>query len=140
MRQHLLFSFLNISRVSIHAPTWGATQMVFGNVGIVNKFQSTHPHGVRQLIWCFKRIKSEFQSTHPHGVRQHGELTDGTNEEFQSTHPHGVRRDTKQVPEVRIEFQSTHPHGVRLPKLEGTDETARVSIHAPTWGATSTVG
>ena len=34
--------------VSIHAPTWGATQ-TDAAVGVEHVFQSTHPHGVRQF-------------------------------------------------------------------------------------------
>ena len=56
------------SRVSIHAPTWGATA---GQVApkSFQRFQSTHPRGVRP-----QRIQNDiaervFQSTHPRGVR-----------------------------------------------------------------------
>ena len=37
------------------------------------------------------RVKSGFQSTHPHGVRQLEDDEATPDEEFQSTHPHGVR-------------------------------------------------
>ena len=45
------------------------------------------------------------------------------------------------VPAYRIccLFQSTHPHGVR-PYPEIYSEFIEVSIHAPTWGATSSSG
>ena len=33
-------------------------------------------------------------------------------------------------------FQSTHPHGVRHGGFYRLKPTPRVSIHAPTWGAT----
>ena len=33
-------------------------------------FQSTHPHGVRQLKALLLRSSILFQSTHPHGVRR----------------------------------------------------------------------
>ena len=35
----------------------------------------------------------------------------------------------------RLKFQSTHPHGVR-PRNISRYQKSRVSIHAPTWGAT----
>ena len=36
-------------------------------------------------------------------------------------------------------FQSTHPCGVRLAKLEDSDGSSKVSIHAPLRGATSLI-
>ena len=36
----------------------------------------------------------------------------------------------------RPRFQSTHPHGVRQDTLCDVLQEVRVSIHAPTWGAT----
>ena len=33
-------------------------------------------------------------------------------------------------------FQSTHPHGVRHLRTDPSQVAQRVSIHAPTWGAT----
>ena len=56
------------TQVSIHAPTRGATNndpMVY----LSPRFQSTHPHGVRQMLKIKTKKLSEFQSTHPHGVR-----------------------------------------------------------------------
>ena len=35
------------------------------------------------------------------------------------------------------EFQSTHPHGVRRVRANLDKDKAEISIHAPTWGATS---
>ena len=56
---------------------------------------------------------------------------------FQSTHPHGVRHEYKGHHVVEDEFQSTHPHGVRRGAHASPQPAARVSIHAPTRGATS---
>ena len=58
--------------------------------------------------------ENEFQSTHPHGVRLHNPKLSLSIVRFQSTHPHGVRRSPSLSPRIRI----------------------RVSIHAPTRGAT----
>ena len=60
---------LPVQLVSIHAPAWGATQLV----AMLNDelgFQSTHPHGVRLLSISILASSSKFQSTHPHGVRR----------------------------------------------------------------------
>ena len=79
---------------------------------------------------------------------------------FQSTHPCGVRRalgineepDKCFNPRTRVGcdvfvvimtcyfmFQSTHPCGVRLNKW-GIATEKLVSIHAPVWGATMSLG
>ena len=57
------------SDVSIHAPTWGATEWIKGAIS-EDEFQSTHPHGVRQSFCQPISLAKAFQSTHPHGVRQ----------------------------------------------------------------------
>ncbi len=98
--------------VSIHAPTRGATAMQ-DNCTENDKFQSTHPHGVRHREKKLTPSVVEFQSTHPHGVRQ--EQVDYFFEKhgFQSTHPHGVRHHIIKIKIIIRRFQSTHPHGVR---------------------------
>ena len=81
------------------------------------------------------------------------------NKLFQSTHPHGVRPPmAMDVLAIRMcfnprthtgcdyscnyskkrdrKFQSTHPHGVRREVPTGVKKLPRVSIHAPTRGAT----
>ena len=81
-------------------------------------FQSTHPHGVRPLIFNNIFPVSVFQSTHPHGVRRPRILTGPSWRMFQSTHPHGVRQVLFLLVLLYIMFQSTHPHGVRLRATE----------------------
>ena len=55
--------------ISIHAPAWGATG-VSGATAPGERFQSTHPRGVRQAGEKAKIEAKAFQSTHPRGVRQ----------------------------------------------------------------------
>ena len=100
------------SNVSIHAPTRGATSLS-GKHTEVNKFQSTHPHGVRQFLYSNCRFHIKFQSTHPHGVRPISFDSIDYKFMFQSTHPHGVRRGLDPNMVAAMMFQSTHPHGVR---------------------------
>ena len=100
--------------VSIHAPTWGATMRVRDIDFVISEFQSTHPHGVRHVIKMLCCKSNKFQSTHPHGVRLFKIV------EFAQP----------------VLFQSTHPHGVRLFLINAFNFTVKVSIHAPTWGAT----
>ena len=77
-----------------------------------------------------------FQSTHPCGVRRRYALLSILNSKFQSTHPCGVRQWLLLMQLWQPVFQSTHPCGVRL-TLTTNLGSAKVSIHAPVWGATS---
>ena len=87
----MCFTIKQISNVSIHAPTRGATLRASACFG-ASLFQSTHPHGVRPNRLPMLIINPKFQSTHPHGVRQIAKLRVEEAVRFQSTHPHGVRR------------------------------------------------
>ena len=82
--------------------------------------------------------QQRFQSTHPHGVRHNDALPAATLKTFQSTHPHGVRPYCTRLYLSDYKFQSTHPHGVRLHTRAGQHCARGVSIHAPTRGATQT--
>ena len=122
------------------------------------RFQSTHPHGVRQCkarkVWR----DIQFQSTHPHGVRRSEE---GSKSESQGFNPRTHMGCDSKLHEVFSShlsfnprthmgcdnlfllviflvclFQSTHPHGVRLDSVGMQTQYQCVSIHAPTWGAT----
>ncbi len=59
--------------------------------------------------------------------------------EFQSTHPSGVRQPPESGDNPTGGFQSTHPSGVRLVAPIQWREMTFISIHAPQWGATSSV-
>ena len=102
----------NLYQVSIHAPTRGATESeLILNGG--EMFQSTHPLGVR--------------------LKRYRQLTPFCL--FQSTHPLGVRR--------RVEF-SMNSEGRFNPRthsgcdfmMKDVNSSFKVSIHAPTRGAT----
>ena len=122
-------------------------------------FQSTHPRGVRRLLFGWGSWLAMFQSTHPRGVRPERFRVTYYRIQFQSTHPRGVRpADHRPAacrrpcfnPRTRVgcdlpapghvahatEFQSTHPRGVRQTCHQFHDYTKHVSIHAPAWGAT----
>ena len=130
-----------------------------GNIiKIVYRFQSTHPRGVRpsgSLGRCrIKHISIHAPTWGATSFAPHCEPLD----EFQSTHPRGVRRPNGRGCRGGVrEFQSTHPRGVRLNpsgrRLEPRDfnprthvgcdslvnsfwKLSKISIHAPTWGAT----
>ena len=77
-------------RVSIHAPTRGATteQREKELTDIVSIHAPTRG-ATPKIAWSDNILR--FQSTHPHGVRQPADNQDVTAYAFQSTHPHGVR-------------------------------------------------
>ena len=101
------------------------------------KFQSTHPHGVRQIYLRKSIIYTMFQSTHPHGVRPSFPVTDRIFYKFQSTHPHGVRRDGHIIVKNRISVSIHAPtRGATPDKTPHIPALVYVSIHAPTRGAT----
>ncbi len=99
--------------VSIHAPTRGATAdaTAFGGAGSVSIHAPTR--GATTSA-CSSWLCAWFQSTHPHGVRRKNIKRLNRTIRFQSTHPHGVRQYAIAKYAEAIEFQSTHPHGVRL--------------------------
>ena len=56
--------------VSIHAPGRGATKFGLGRSILLDKFQFTHPGGVRHgVLTKFAHKEIKFQFTHPGGVR-----------------------------------------------------------------------
>ena len=146
-------------RVSIHAPTRGATTKGWPYIK-KTVFQSTHPHGVRHPVGRLHkalRIVSIHAPTRGATVFLPKSLasalvsihapTRGATAlrayilspyRFQSTHPHGVRPARARVVfSILRVFQSTHPHGVRHASGGCFPGTAiLVSIHAPTRGAT----
>ena len=99
-----------------------------------------------------------FQSTRPHGARQLGEMLGSGIAEFQSTRPHGARHYLLAARQQRcnfnprahtgrdysrffagtssMKFQSTRPHGARPSDMIILLSICHISIHAPTRGAT----
>ena len=131
---------LDISLISIHAPTRGATCQTQQNLchGI---FQSTLPHGERPipagaigrgrvanfnprshtgsdlLFFIVILAVFEFQSTLPHGERPRQRRRANRHSLFQSTLPHGERQLNLITPCYSYKFQSTLPHGERPEKI-----------------------
>ena len=108
------FGQILLRPISIHAPTWGATLSL--------------AHGLVQAV---------FQSTHPRGVRLRMYSSASSTVLFQSTHPRGVRHGHIWLTKADAKFQSTHPRGVRRTANRMGRHSSGISIHAPTWGATS---
>jgi len=103
---------VRIVGVSIHAPTWGATQHLLNIFKTILWFQSTHPRGVRPTeprsimpSRCFN------PRTH---VGCDWELFYGGSEDPVSIHaPTWGATQQVQADRKEYEFQSTHPRGVR---------------------------
>ena len=102
--------------VSIHAPTGGAT----GRAG-----EAHHVH--------------TFQFTRPRGARPETSSSRGSRRTFQFTRPRGARLSKFETLKEVVKFQFTRPRGARLRHL-WTFGILRVSIHAPTGGATRKEG
>ena len=105
------------------------------------RFQSTHPHGVRHLLRVPGRhlgqvsihapTRGATSPTLPNNIASlvsiHAPTRGATSyglgslspRLFQSTHPHGVRQATTIAFSTLQGFQSTHPHGVRLTDMSG---------------------
>ena len=150
------FCISSTTDISIHAPTWGATNF-FLNDGKLHRFQSTHPRGVRRTVrlssryymiisihaptWgatAFRFILSTnslFQSTHPRGVRLFGQVRQWIYCPFQSTHPRGVRQSvsSKICP---VTYFNPRTHVGCDDQIGWVTLSQCISIHAPTWGAT----
>ena len=106
-----------LAPVSIHAPTWGATYTRYSCCINMSKFQSTHPHGVRQFGCFFSLPYPGFNPRTHMGCdsfhRPHRQSRSGFNPR---TH-------------MGCDFFKAWKNGGLF-----------VSIHAPTWGATIVCG
>ncbi len=103
-------------RVSIHAPTRGATFRFF-----------------HKIIWRFVSIHAPTR-----GATQQTIRINRLSKEFQSTHPHGVRPNPHELLKFQIGFNPRTHTGCDVPFC-AYGRSANVSIHAPTRGATSLV-
>ena len=102
----------NKIKISIHAPTWGAT-LEFTVISLRYIFQSTHPRGVRH---CFSSINQTCQNFNPRTHVGCDFIVFFINQTCQNFNPRThVGCDIK---------------GGQKPPYKN------ISIHAPTWGAT----
>ncbi len=123
------------TRVSIHAPTRGATRVVEmpikGQLGFNPRAHTGRDHAERSPstiassfnprahtgrdgpIGSIENDTRLFQSTRPHGARQQPIVLLIILTEFQSTRPHGARLTFCGTERIDPSFQSTRPHGAR---------------------------
>ena len=98
-------------RVSIHAPTGGAT-LIRGPRRAKKKFQFTRPRGARHEEGRLAALGIQFQFTRPRGARHAAWLTRWASKPFQFTRPRGARRRERQGPSRHDRFNS-RAHGGR---------------------------
>ena len=123
------------------------------------RFQFTRPRGARHRSRKRRRKTCGFQFTRPRGARLaldrevHDALrvsihapTGGAtacrtrprgSRQFQFTRPRGARLRSESVILPAFSFQFTRPRGARHWRAPGLQGCSRVSIHAPTGGATA---
>ena len=86
--------------VSIHAPTRGATRNWAVYHLVPYCFNPRTHTGCDTKGYSNYLASGMFQSTHPHGVRQGGQSLCIAGKRFQSTHPHGVRLPLRLIPRL----------------------------------------
>ena len=160
-RRSLIWIDWIIPIVSIHAPTKGATTIHIKDLCSI-WFQSTLPRRERRKRQQRRQIQSLFQSTLPRRERPAGSLDSSYGYiQFQSTLPRRERHTQTRLFMTDCLFQSTLPRRERPgwesqcglyrcfnPRShEGSDGSTydpppipAVSIHAPTKGATRSIG
>ena len=127
------------NEVSIRAPTRGAT----GDIGFHrvdrSTFQSARPRGARPSDLEIAVARIMFQSARPRGARRESAYKKAAQFLFQSARPRGARPRAVCASKVPARFQSARPRGARPEQGYRIARRMRVSIRAPTRGATVSI-
>ncbi len=123
--------------VSIHAPAWGATAHRISTPHAVQVFQSTRPRGARPAKTGSAYVPVSFQSTRPRGARPVLCVCLQAQESFQSTRPRGARLLVLDISQRVLRFNPRARVGRDILHNLLFSIHSLVSIHAPAWGATS---
>ncbi len=108
---------------------------------IVESFNPRPRVGGDVLLGGITQQSIVFQSTPPRGGRRHLIVyLAHICRLFQSTPPRGGRRQPRRGQRWMKKFQSTPPRGGRPLGTDDLNLRTHVSIHAPAWGATYTLG
>ena len=149
-------------QISIHAPQWGATLQSLG-ISTGALFQSTHPSGVRlDAFWAWwayvqisihapqwgatafpdrYRFRVDISIHAPQwGATGAATIAGRRTGHFNPRTPVGCDFQLHNAPPLLDTFQSTHPSGVRRIGLSTVFDVPSISIHAPQWGATLSLG
>ena len=126
----------NHIRVSIHAPAWGATKKMNGNVDTA--LVSIHaPAWGATYAEALRAINDTgFNPRARVGRDYFARRLESRGHQFQSTRPRGARLSLLVLSVSAWGFQSTRPRGARHHRLHSLRSFLNVSIHAPAWGAT----
>ena len=126
---------LQPARISIHAPTWGATHCLDPVLALGPNFNPRTHVGCDSTAASGQGTRTDFNPRTHVGCDRSPRSSTPTSGHFNPrTH---VGCDTPFPAHLRRSclFQSTHPRGVRR-RLINTFLFYYISIHAPTWGAT----
>ena len=123
--------------VSIHAPTRGATGAWTFPAHEHGGFQSTRPRGARRTWPRTPPRSTAFQSTRPRGARQCLRCGHTWLPRFNPRAHAGRDAECRANVAPHPLFQSTRPRGARPGGLAERRAREKVSIHAPTRGATA---
>ena len=104
------------SKISTHAPAWGATPMLLFRSLRQTDFNSRTRVGCDDQYIKLYATNFRFQLTHPRGVRQYHNRPNKAHQDFNSCTRVGCdrKRETRKA-QIKI-FQLTHPRGVRQQK------------------------
>ena len=124
-----------VSRISIHAPQWGATRTTADSASCRGDFNPRTPVG------CDEQCEDLF---HGLGISIHAPQWGATvlamswnaGLGFQSTHPSGVRLPFSMLSLRPMNFNPRTPVGCDRIHVCARPEL-QISIHAPQWGATA---
>ena len=117
----------------------GSDRLVRGRIRCRSLFQSTLPHGERQTVTVIPVIFGEFQSTLPHGERRRRRprsVPTGRDFNPRSRMGSDLRRRMRR-PNGGTYFNPRSRMGSDWRAAIRDDTHARISIHAPAWGATN---
>ena len=121
--------------ISIHAPTWGATGGEKESSKL-EKFQSTHPRGVRRLTKSCAIGVTGISIHAPTWGATHGDRARlGRSLDFNPRTHVGCDPTGSWATAWRIYFNPRTHVGCDRARVHAR-ERLRISIHAPTWGAT----
>ena len=121
--------------VSIHAPTRGATCILFYCSEMTYSFNPRTHTGCDSYCSAQYRCFREFQSTHPHGVRLCRYVVATWYTCFNPRTHTGCDRSSRGGRSFKVSFNPRTHTGCDM-RVRDIDFVISVSIHAPTRGAT----
>ena len=121
--------------ISIHAPTWGATFTMIGSETALFNF-NPRTHVGCDLQICKGSLATLISIHAPTWGATSESKTPVLTKKFQSTHPRGVRHWTADISLSILNF-NPRTHVGCDPEIYHKQKGCGISIHAPTWGATT---